>query len=972
MYSELLLSAGGGINPISQLNERDISSAHIIIGLGGTGIECIRKIKTELFSTMMPDNPGESNPIYWNIRFMGVDSDLYSNRAGKYLPLNDNEFLTLSVNNIGALIGAALHRPEYSWLRHDLHAIHADCGAGATRQIGRFLFFNQVSSFIPRLEQMIRAVVQEVVYDRVNIIIVSGLCGGTGSGCFLDVCYLSQMVLEHTGLSGVIHGIFFMPEVDASRIPHDQGTLTNMFMANGYAALQELNYCMSLPKNGGSFRQSYGEGYVAEWNRPPVDLCYLIDSRDSHGHVVINPYNHAIDTASQYVMDTIIDGFSMGGLFAPAHKHHMAQQRVFNGCNPFYVSIGAASFKVPLKEIYTYLSSKVFERASEWRNRFPSKDQLDEFVAKNGLKYDAIFAQLTQECDMTFPHPDISWKDAKEKNDLTVAYFADHKAKVERTCETNYTALVRELEKNSSVIGNRFGFERSIISRIYTALVSAAVDPEKGPFYAAALLRNTFGADLISIINGYLAETRSEFRQEYIQEDFLRPAWEQAQRDFFENANRLNGHRRYDVYCDATRSLAIHNTRLVIFSKMEALLTTVRSQLIDLADNFMDVFGDTMKRLIDTFDENKRYLDTLADTPYPNELHLVQISELKSNLDLTVKEMDANAAVRDILVMMLSKDGIQAWINGNETEIFSVVNQYFSARFDEYSHKSITSYLEDKYHTPDRNQLVNCVSGDLMNLLYDCATPMFCASFAHNFGYISFPSASVEVSEAARQFSASHPGMLYTRGRGIQDRISIVRCLVGFPICSNWRMKYYEECSTQHMEPGLHIYEGNSDGRSFTDWRSLPSVFPYSLMEPGSIQYNGAKEKAELFKKALQYGVINLDSMPPRRCGDVCDVSNEATEIINKMMSGDGQIDVTVHKLLNEIKSSMRFPMQKTEHNLDFYGTAGSSWESGIAVQIIRDNFISSPVIAERVNQTLEKIEKYIDFFKSFDWSVLE
>lgn len=49
MYSELLLSAGGGINPISQLNERDISSAHIIIGLGGTGIECIRKIKPSYF-----------------------------------------------------------------------------------------------------------------------------------------------------------------------------------------------------------------------------------------------------------------------------------------------------------------------------------------------------------------------------------------------------------------------------------------------------------------------------------------------------------------------------------------------------------------------------------------------------------------------------------------------------------------------------------------------------------------------------------------------------------------------------------------------------------------------------------------------------------------------------------------------------------------------------------------------------------
>ena len=182
MYSKLLLGAGGGINPISQLLERDISSAHIIIGLGGTGIKCIRKIKTEVFSALRPNNLGEPNPLYSNIRFMGVDSDPDSNGVGKYLPLDDDEYLTLSVNNIGAMIAAALHRPEYSWLRNDLHDFSVNCGASAIRQIGRFLFFNQVSSFVPRLEQMIRAVVHEVVHHRVNVYIVTGLCGGTGSG----------------------------------------------------------------------------------------------------------------------------------------------------------------------------------------------------------------------------------------------------------------------------------------------------------------------------------------------------------------------------------------------------------------------------------------------------------------------------------------------------------------------------------------------------------------------------------------------------------------------------------------------------------------------------------------------------------------------------------------------------------------------------------------------------------------------
>lgn len=80
---------------------------------------------------------------------------------------------------------------------------------------------------------MIRGAVQQLQNSHINVYIVSGLCGGTGSGCFLDVCYLTRMILSHTGLFGLIHGFFFMPEVNVSRIPHGQGTLTNMFMANG-------------------------------------------------------------------------------------------------------------------------------------------------------------------------------------------------------------------------------------------------------------------------------------------------------------------------------------------------------------------------------------------------------------------------------------------------------------------------------------------------------------------------------------------------------------------------------------------------------------------------------------------------------------------------------------------------------------------------------------------------------------------
>ena len=43
-YSKLLLEAGGGIYPM-QRAEYDHQTGHVLIGLGGTGIDCLKKIK---------------------------------------------------------------------------------------------------------------------------------------------------------------------------------------------------------------------------------------------------------------------------------------------------------------------------------------------------------------------------------------------------------------------------------------------------------------------------------------------------------------------------------------------------------------------------------------------------------------------------------------------------------------------------------------------------------------------------------------------------------------------------------------------------------------------------------------------------------------------------------------------------------------------------------------------------------------
>lgn len=72
VYSKLLLSAGGGIVSTMQQAEQEKNTATILIGLGGTGIDAIRTIKTQVYSRLKPDDPdaivlGMDTSDFWEL-----------------------------------------------------------------------------------------------------------------------------------------------------------------------------------------------------------------------------------------------------------------------------------------------------------------------------------------------------------------------------------------------------------------------------------------------------------------------------------------------------------------------------------------------------------------------------------------------------------------------------------------------------------------------------------------------------------------------------------------------------------------------------------------------------------------------------------------------------------------------------------------------------------------------------------------
>ena len=192
VYSKLLLSAGGGIVSANQQAEQDKKNATLLIGLGGTGIDAIRTIKTQVYSRLKPDDPDAVAPAYEHIRFLGVDTaekskgDAEENedkQADALMALDDTESFSISNPNIKRAFDnpqSIQMRDELSWLRwEDIKAPDlGTAGAGGIRQVGRFMMMDKSQAFMSRLEQEINAAKSGLAAPNVYVHIFSGLSGG--------------------------------------------------------------------------------------------------------------------------------------------------------------------------------------------------------------------------------------------------------------------------------------------------------------------------------------------------------------------------------------------------------------------------------------------------------------------------------------------------------------------------------------------------------------------------------------------------------------------------------------------------------------------------------------------------------------------------------------------------------------------------------------------------------------------------
>lgn len=969
-YNQLLIGAGGGIvNQHQQSDQQE--GATVAIGIGGTGASALMKLKREVYRKIKPDNPEATIPTYKNIKFFLIDSD--RTKLEGHTDIMDldlqTEYFDISSKAVRKTFNSKEilnHRKELSWLDHEHITVKEACmdGAGGIRQVGRFLLFEKAEYLRTRLTSVINEALAGVPQGNLSVHVFSGLSGGTGGGCFIDVCYILRHVLNEIGKDNVrICGYFFLPDVNLS-IPTIAANpkISDFIKVNGYAALKEMDYLMELEMNGDEFVQEYG-AFKVRSKLPPVDLCYLVSSTQTDGTLLENGYEYAMSVTTDYVLAFISKvempegmdaGDNDGGQTLQGHIANLEQAKAGinkrHGASVDYNIIGASDATMPLSDITTYLGTKLFEVFAYMYDQVPNMVEINDYATKSQLTYDAILSQLNKGINWRVNFPQYDERTLRAGN-----------ARAIETAESWYAGCRGTLEKNRRTLSEALnGYQipensTSLIARTFKQLHDLyAVNYDKGPFFAMRLLGGRDNRNFIHIIDGYIAKADTELGTELQQNDAIEAQLDKAWADL-SRANILNLGKRSKEYLRNLNRKYVHLGRVKQFQSMVEVLRIYRKQVVQLNNDFFNVLTTVLDTLKNTFAENANILTNgvRADNIYT--WSILSIPDIQDSLDSMVSGMDVSQVTREFLDKMF--DEYKNWLSQDPNRIKKMISDFVVNKFSDIANQTFLDYLKIKFETEDSNRLQEKIKSEILQgKLSGRSEPLFWCNSMFNIDEVarncvlSVPFNVPEIVNAAEEFRQGD-SQFTIRKTGLTDRMFMMRFYSGVPLYAYQGLEQLELAYESGNKIGRHLY-----GTPEKDWNKyLPSPIPASFKVAGHENERVEAENKRLhgeFEKAKELGIIYQDNEQCLIVESLVDVKPLVDEIMGCRIQDSSDVKRVrqLQQMLQQTVSDMNLPANKVHTVINEKGALNQYRDT-----IIMDNYYRYPVLNHKVTAELKK-----------------
>ncbi|WP_134682821.1 tubulin-like doman-containing protein [Brevibacillus migulae] len=965
---QLDVSLGGGIVS-EKIRVNTIDNPMLVIGLGGTGIDALLRLKYQVNRRFrLPEDPltkkKKEKPD--NIEFLAFETNEHDrNKRYKGIGLDPiTEYVLLSNPEIGGVLqNRSILEPYITdWLSPELTITDGINGASGIRQAGRLLLFTKINQVVATIEKKIK-MLTEGTNKKLMVFILTGISGGTGSGCFLDIAYIVRGIMEKEfGSVGVDKvntlGYLFTPDVNLSNkslSPHTR----DYIIKNGYAALKELDYWMNVDERMERFKQQYGNTLTVHSPMPPFNLAHLISATNLEGKPLENAYDYCMNVTAENITNFMANEEKQSGEEFAIHDYisnirtNINQMPKAYAANYQYNVIGASSAVLPIEEMTTYLAYRLFKKMEKMFNVSPTQEDVEKLARKLGFDIDSVSRKFEERV----PEPLPGYENSERLSYNNVIKM--QVVSVDTELEQGYLAKARE-----AYIKCKKQLPGELIGQFGEAITKVFLHPEQGPFYASRLIHSDKGFCILKMISSYIDSLKANlesFQQEideirdvaneklgdarsaFISKDKKKNAYIEAKiTEYHIRGDQEKLEQMIEFYEDLYRLLNQENNRIY----------SVFTEILNALNQIFEKNGDI---LINGEEETDRSGNR---TYYWNIVNVPDIAKVISNI---MDGKDTDDLIREFTQELLKRS--DKWVKEQEVDIVSSISDFLSDEFGDLITKSMEEFLLIKYGQDETIDRI--VERKIAGKLDEEAVPVFHLSNSignlhfPSWGFVSVPVKAPGILKGIKNYqNTSISGSRFTvKESEVKNRIFWLNTKNGVPLFVYTPLKVYEESYERTILDkegiGRHLVQSDKD-----NWTYLPSPIPEKswgeTYENDRVRaYN--KQIRELFKRALELGIIverGADSQSSSRYECIMTKPFSLSTVLStyKLTHADGKPNPgEVKRALQGLKGYLEGGLEK-EAVRPIFGSVNE--------EMAMENLIRSPQLIRLVRQEVRSQEE--------------
>ncbi|MFC7680946.1 tubulin-like doman-containing protein [Paenibacillus sp. GCM10028914] len=964
---QLDVSLGGGI--VSEKIRVDtIDNPILIIGLGGTGIDALLRLKYQINRRFkLPEDPvskrKQDKPD--NVEFLAFETNEQDrNKKYKGIGLDPiNEFVLLSNAEVGGLLqNRSILEPYITdWLSPELSITDGMNGAAGVRQAGRLLLFTKINQVVQSIDKKIKTL-SVGTNKKLMVFLLTGLSGGTGSGCFLDISYIVRGIIERDhGAAGIdrvnILGYLFTPDINLANKSLSDHT-REYIKKNGYAALKELDYWMNVDSRGERFKQQYGNILSVNSPLPPFNLCHLISATNAEGKLLENAYDYCMNVTAENITNFISSEEKQSGEEFAIHDYisnirtNIAQMNKMYPANYDYNIIGASSAVLPIEEMTTYLAYRLFNKMDKMFQKAPTQDDVEKFARKLGIDLETMMKTF----DSRVPEPLPGFENSERLSYNNVIKL--QAVNMDTELEQNFLARAREeyIKAKKQLPGEIVGQFTEQIRRTF-------LHPEQGPFYVSRLLYTEKGFCLLKMLQSYIETLRESLlrlpREIEAQSEIANERMGDAKSAFVSKDKKKNAYieakiEEYWLRADVERMEQL----IEFYEDLHTLLNNENNRIYNVFTEILNVLNSVFAKNGDILTNGEEQTDHKGNKTY--YWNIVGVPDISDVISKMMDKRDGDDLIRDFTQELLDHSNL--WVKEQEIDIVSSISEFLTDKFGDLITRSMEDFLVMKYGNDE--SIEKFVERYIASKLDEEAVPVFHLSNSSgnlhvpSWGFVSVPVQAPSILRGIRNYQNNSIGKSHftIKESEVKNRIFWLNTKNGVPLFVYTPLKVYEESYERTILDkegiGRHLVQTDQE-----NWTYLPSPIPEkswgdTYVNPRVQSYN-ARVRAQ-FAQAKGYHIIvekGIDNNLSNRYAVRYTKSFELSEFLK---SFNMQLDAAkpnlgeVKRALNELKRLLSEGLE-LDSTKDIFGS--------FTEELAQENLIRSPEQLRRVREELAKYE---------------